>query len=153
WRNAADYAVHHLEVLAAAELVARLAEQHDEIALRHQAATHDGPGVLDYANHTDERRRQDRASIRLVVQTHIPAGDRDVEPTARRPHPLHRTCKLPPQCGVLRIAEVETVGRANRQRSRTRHVARRFRYRQLRSAIRIEVDEPAIAVNRHRQRT
>src|SRR5262245_13267108 len=90
WRNATDYAVRRLQVLAAAELVARLAEQHDHIALGPEGASHDGTGVLDKADHSKHWRGQDCTSVGLVVQTYVAAGNWDVERPARRPHSLHR---------------------------------------------------------------
>ena len=66
--------------------------------------------------------------------------------------PGDRLRELPHDLGPLRIAEVQAVGRANRQRAGARDVARGLGDRQARALSRIELAEAAVAVDRHRQR-
>ena len=113
-----------LQILAAAELAAALAEQHHDVAGRpERAAARPAPRPRS------ARRRRAPASagrlaVGLVVEADVAAGDRDVERPAGRAHALDRARELPHDLGPLRVAEVEAVGRADRQAAGAGDVAR-----------------------------
>ena len=82
-RHAGDHALHHLQVLAAAELMARLAEQHDRVAAAFESAPKHLARILDQADDAENRRRINRLPVGLVVQADVAAGNRDIERFAR----------------------------------------------------------------------
>ena len=59
-RHAAHQIVHHLQVFAAAELAAPLAEQDDDVAGFLESPADDAIGVLQQTDDADDRRRIDR---------------------------------------------------------------------------------------------
>ena len=68
-------------------------------------------------------------AVRLVVEADVAAGDRDVERAARRANTLDRARELPHDLRPLGIAEVQAVGRADRQAAGARDVPRRLGHR------------------------
>ena len=127
-----------LQVLAAAEFAEVLAEEHDVETVGGKHARQRARGVLDHADDADDRRRQNRAAVGLVVQAHVAAGDRNLERAARLAEPGDGLGELPHDLRPLRIAEVQAVGRADRHGAGARDVARRFGQRQPRALPRIE---------------
>jgi hypothetical protein len=65
--------------------------------------------VLDETDRTDDRRRIDRAAVRLVVQRHVSGDDREVQDIAGGGDPVDRGCEFPSDLRLLRIPEVEAV--------------------------------------------
>ena len=93
-RHAAHQTVHDLQVLAAAELAAALAEQHDRRRpTRWKRAADDAVGVLEQADDADDRRRIDRLAVGFVVEADVAAGDRHVERAARRADAFDRLAR------------------------------------------------------------
>ncbi len=82
--------------LAAAEVVAGAAEQEDDVALALEPAAEDPGGVLDQADHADDRRRVDAASVGLVVERDVAAGDRHVERAAGLADPARSPARAGP---------------------------------------------------------
>ena len=107
--------------------------------------------ILQQPDDADDRRRIDRAAVGLVVEADVAAGNRHVERAARLGDSLDRLDQLPHDLGPLWIAEVQAVGRADRDRAGAGDVPRRFRDRQHRAAPGIEVAVPAVAIRRNRQ--
>src|SRR5437764_11415373 len=105
------------EVLARSELVRRLAQQDDLVALALEGGSRDVLERLDDAHHADDRRWIDGAERVLVVERHIAAGDRRAERLASVAHSAHGFAKLVVDLGLSRIAEVEIV--RDRQRPTT----------------------------------
>ena len=141
-------AVDDLQVLAAAELAAisRRAGRWRRRCLgtpRQHARR-----VLDQPDDADDRRRIDRLAVGLVVEADVAAGDRDVQRAARVGHAFDRLDELPHDLGPLGVAEVQAVGRADRDAAGAGDVARRLGDRQHRAAPRIEVAVAAVAVGR-----
>ena len=78
-RAPAEVPVHDVRPLGAAELLAGLAEQVDDVAVAGEARPHAARDVVDHAEHADHRRGEDRPVAGLVVEAHVAAGDRDAE--------------------------------------------------------------------------
>lgn len=113
------------EVLAPAELVARLAEERHDVVLGAEGVRHRPGDVVEETHHPDGRRREDRLAVRLVVERDVPRDDGRSRGPGRRgrgPSPPRRA-----GLGDLRplgVAEVETVRDRERPRPRARHVQR-----------------------------
>ena len=144
--------MHGLQVLAAAELVAALTQQDHDIAGRVKRAPYHAIGVLDETDDAKHGRRQHTLAIGLVIKTDVPTGDRDPERAARVAHAFDRASELPHDLRPLRIGEVQAIGRADRLTAGTGDVTRGFGDGKLRTAIRVEIDEAAVAVRGERQR-
>src|SRR5439155_30611 len=82
--------VRQFQILGAAELTAPFAKQDDDVARPLNTAADDTIGVLEQTDHANDRCRIDRAAIRLVVETHVPAGDRHAERTTGGANPFAR---------------------------------------------------------------
>ena len=100
---------------------ARAGEQ-DRVALA-PAARH-ASHVRDEADAADDGRRRDRPAVRVVVERDVPGDDRHAERLARERHALDRLRELPADLGLLRVAEVEAVGEAERLAAGARDVPR-----------------------------
>ena len=138
-RHTAEMVVSDLRPDGAVELVARLAEQDERLAgfgteVGREATMH----VVDHAEHTDDRRGQDRRRPRLVVETDVAARDRNPELTAPVGQPVHGLLELPHHRRVLRRTEVEAVRHRAGGCTRRRHVAIGLGQRELRTPVRIE---------------
>src|SRR5439155_6720013 len=64
--------------------------------------------------------------------------------------PADRFLELPEDFRVVRIAEVQVVGRTQRQSAGTRQVARRFGYRDFAALIRIKINVSRVTIHRQR---
>ena len=81
-------------------------------------------GVFDDADDAEHGGGQNRASVGLVVEADVAAGDRDVERAAGGANALHGLRELPHDLRLLGVAEVEVVGaRRSAARPRTRRCA------------------------------
>ena len=151
-RPAPHQPVHDLQILAAAELGAGRAQQHDHGPGLAEHPPERASRVLDHAHDTQDGRRVDGLAVGLVVQAHVAAGDRDVQRAACFGDALDGLGELPHDVGPLRVAEVQAVRRAHREGARAGHVARRLGDRQPRALARVEVAVAAVAVHGERQR-
>ena len=108
-------------VLGTVERDRLAAGDEDDIALlpgaRHRAH------VGDEADAADHRCRVDRAAVGLVVEGDVARHDGNAEHLARARHALDRLGQLPRDLGLLRVAEVETVGCGKGATSRAGDVA------------------------------
>ena len=93
-------------------------------------------------------RRVDRAPVGLVVERDVARDDRDPQRLARFRHPLDRLDELPRDRALLRVAEVEAVGQADRLGAGAGDVPRRLEHRQPAAGARVETPHPAGAVER-----
>ena len=125
---------------------ARCAEQHDHRPRAPEDAAQHAVGVVEDPDHADDRRREDRAALGLVVETDVAARDRHLQGPAGVAQPLHRPRELPHDLRPLRVAEVEAVRRRHGPCPRAGDVARRLRRRQHGSAVRVQVAVPPVAV-------
>ena len=103
-------------------------------------------GVIQHPHHSDDRRRQDGLTARLIVEGNVASHDREIERTARVRDPLDGTDELPEDLRTLGRAEVETVGHAEGSAPGTGHVPGRLRHRHGRPAARVERDVTGITV-------
>src|SRR5262249_48959818 len=147
WHSAYEI-VQRFKVLTAAEFTTTLAKEHNHVAGILESPAHDAIGVFEHANHADDGRRIDRFAVGLVVEADVAAGDRHVQRATRFANTFDRSRELPHDRRPLRITEIQTVCSADRKRTRTRDVSRRFRYGQHRPTLRIEVAVPAVAIDR-----
>ena len=135
----------------AVELVAGVAEKNQRLAgfgaePGRDAALH----VVDDAEHTDDRGRQDRRRPGLVVEADVAAGDRNAKCRTTIGEPADGLAELPHDAGVLGRAEVEAVGDRDRRGAGDRDVAVRLGQRELRTRVRVESGVPARRVGRDR---
>jgi hypothetical protein len=145
-------AEHHLGELAPPELGEGLAEQVDPRSVARERAPDRQSVVLDQPEHPDHRRGPDRGRAGLVVEAHVPAGDRGLERTAGVRDPSHRLRELPHHLGPLGVGEVQAVRDRERRRTGAGDVARRLGDRVRGAKVGIERAEPALAVRRQRDR-
>ena len=139
--------------LGAAELGPGRAEHHDPVAVAQRRCPGGGDvEPVDEPDHADDRRRVDVDAVRLVVEADVAADHRDAERAARVAHAVDRLRELPHHLGVLGVAEVEAVHERQRPGAAARDVARRLEHRELRADARVERAEPALAVDRQRER-
>ena len=99
-RKAAEVTVHDVRPLRAAELVAGLAEQQQDLAVagRHRRAPGD---VVDDPEHADDRCRVDGRVGGLVVEADVAAGDGHAHLEAGVGEAAGRLGELPHHVGVL----------------------------------------------------
>ena len=133
-------------VFGAGERDRRGSGEQDDVAF--PPGTGHFPDVLEQADATDDGRRVDRAPIRLVVERDVPGDDRDPQCLARLRHPLDRLDELPGDRALLRVAEVEAVGEAERLGAGAGDVPRRLEHCEPAAGARIEPPHPAGAVER-----
>jgi hypothetical protein len=145
-------AVNGLEVLAAAEFAETLAEQDDRVTRRADAPREHAGGVLQQPDDAEDGRRVDGLAVGFVVEAHVAAGDRHVERTAGLGDALDRLHELPHDLGPFRVAEVQAVGGADRNRAGTRDVPGRLGHGELGAQPGTEVTVTAIAVDRQGKR-
>ena len=110
-----------------------------------------GAYVLEQADAADDGRRVDRAPVGLVVERDVAGDDRHPQRLARLGHPLDRLDELPGDRALLRVAEVEAVGEAERLGAGAGDVPRRLEHGQLAARARVEPAHPAGAVERQRE--
>ncbi len=147
-RNASDLAVASL-VLGSGERDRRRFDHEQGIALA--PALGNPANVLDETDGAYDRCRVDRAAVRLVVKRDVPGHDRKPERRARRSDPVDRFGQLPSDLRLLRIAEVETVGEAERLAAGARHVASRFEHGERPTEEGVEAGDPPLTVERKRE--
>ena len=89
----------------------------------------------------------DGAGGTLVVEGDVAAGDRRAERAAGVGDAAAGLAELEEHLGLLRVAEVEAVGDAERPRAGAGDVARRLGHGGLAALVGIERDEPGVAVH------
>ena len=143
--------VGHPGPLRAGQFGPRLAEQQHDVAVGGEAHRYPHGHVVQDAEYAHDRGRVDRRGTGLVVEAHVPAGDRDAQLLAAVGQSADRLGELPHDAGVLRRAEVQAVRDRDRDRSRDGHVAVRLGQCELRAGVRVEPGVPAVAVDGQRQ--
>ena len=116
------------------------ARGHDRVALA--PARRHIVDVRDEADAADDRGRWDRASVRLVVERDVAGDDRDPEGFRGLRDRLDRALELPRDLGLLRVAEVETVGQRERLAAGARDVQRGAEHGLQAGAERVALAEP-----------
>ena len=139
------------EVLAAPQLVARLAEEGDDVVLGGEGVRHRARDVLEEAHHPDGRRREDRLAVRLVVERDVSRDDGRLERAAGEGEPLHRRGELAQDLGPLGVAEVEAVGDGERPRARAGDVQGRLGHGVRGAAHRVGEAVARVDVGRQRE--
>ena len=142
--------MHDFQVFAPPELQLVFAQKEDGVTLVLERLRAHAVHVLDEPNHPDRRRRIYSRAARLVVEAHVAARHRRVEPAAGLGEAGHRLAELPHDLGVLGVPEVEAVGDRQRLRARAGDVSRGLGQRQRRPGVGVEVAEAAVAVGRDR---
>ena len=147
-RRARDGAVASLE-LRARERRGPGRGQHDRVARLPGARNASNIGHEPDAAH--DRRGMDRAAVGVVVERDVAGDDRQRERLARLRHALDRLGELPPDLGLLRVAEVEAVGEPERLAPGAGDVARCFENRGSATRERVERADAPRAVERERE--
>ena len=106
---------------------------------------------INNTHHADSRRRVDCPGRVLVVQADITASYRRTEYLARLGQATHALLELPKQLRIVRITEVQIIGRTKWPRTGADKVPCRLGDGSFAALIRVEVNMNAIAVHRHRQ--
>ena len=105
---------HQLLPLRAAQLVARLAEEHDIQSGLGEADLAAGIVALQNAHHPHRGRGQDGAPLGLVVERHVAADHRRAEDVARVADAADALGELPHDLRPLRRSEVQAIGDGHR---------------------------------------
>ena len=124
----------------------------DHVAVAEEAEPPRARRIRQLADHSDHRRRQDRAVRRFVVQRDIAADDGDSERLARLAHPLHGLGELPRDMWLLRVAEVQAVRQPERLGADAREVRRASNTASAAPARGIAGNPAPVAIDRHRDR-
>ena len=119
---------------------------------RGEGAAGDLRRVGQLADHADHRGRVDRAVGPLVVEGDVAADDRDAERLAGVGEAADRAVELPGGRRLLRVAEVEAVGQAERLGADAGEVLGALEHRLDRARVGVAGDAAAVAVDRDRDR-
>ncbi|CAI8301747.1 MAG: Uncharacterised protein [Flavobacteriia bacterium] len=102
------------EVLRGGNVIVTFADQIDEISFLLEGNARYVFLVFHNSDHANGRRGENRFCAFLedclVVEAHIAAGDRGLEPLTSRAHTLDGAHELPIDLWIVRIAEVQAVG-------------------------------------------
>ena len=126
-----------------------LAGEGDRVALVLEARGRGRGRIGQRAHHPHHRRRVDRPVAGLVVERHVAAHHRNAERLQRVGHPGHRALELPRHVGLLRVAEVQAVGEAERLGADAGEVGRALEHRLDRAPVGVARHAAAVAVDRH----
>ncbi len=149
-RRAGEHPVLGGRPLAAAELVAGLAEQQQHLAGTGQADRRAPGHVVEEPQHAHDRGRVDRHVAGGVVEADVAAGHRQAQRGAGVREAAGRLGELPHDLGVLRRPEVQAVGDGDRHGAGGGDVAVRLGERELRAGVRVEAAVAPVAVGRQR---
>src|SRR5207248_2031501 len=127
--------MNELQIFAAAELSLAVSEQQHDVARSPKPAAHHTIRVFEEPDDPDYRRRIDRLSIRFVVEAHVAAGNGHAERPAGRTDSFDRLRELPHDGGTFRVAEVETISRAQGTRTHACNISGGLGHGEHRSAI------------------
>src|SRR5438128_4402745 len=101
-----------------------VAQQNDRVPFILEPLRGDMLGFFDDAHHRNRWRRVDGAAGALVVKADIAAGHWRIQEAAGLGKSAHRFLELPENLRVVRVAEVQVVGYAERSGAGTGEVAR-----------------------------
>src|SRR5438270_8021596 len=107
--------------------------------------------VFEDTHDSEHRRGVNAFAERLVIKTHVAAGDGDLQLLASLGDAVDGLRELPHDVRLLRVAEVQAIGRTDGRRARTRDFAGSLRYGVHRADTRIEVAPASIAIKSHGQ--
>ena len=127
----------------------RFAQQDDDIAFILEPLRGDMFLFLDQTDNSDRGGRVDRSVRILIVKTDIAACDRCAKDIACLCQTSHRFLELIEQFRMMRIAEIEIIRTAQRDRSGAGQIAGAFCHHRLAAFIGIQIDISAIAVHCH----
>ena len=105
--------------------------------------------VFKNADDANHGRGIDAFAQSFVVEADIATGDGNFKLFARFGDAVDHLRELPHDVRLLRVAEVEAVGCADRRSSRASHVARGFGDGVHRTQARIEIAPASVAIERH----
>src|SRR3954470_5468438 len=105
--------------------------------------------IVQQADHANGGSRIDRAAGALVVEGDVAASDRSAESAAGIRNSPTGLAELKEDLGFLRVPEIEAVGDPQWSGPARGHVAGRLCHGSLASLVRIEGNQPGIAVHRH----
>ena len=125
-------------------------QQNDNVTFVLEPLGGDAFGQGDDPHHGDGGGGIDGPLGALVVETHVAARDRRVEDAAGLRQSANRFLELPEDLRVVRIAEVQIVGRAQRRGPGAGEIARRLGHRDFAAFIRIQINVGGIAIHRQR---
>ena len=135
-----------------AEPALRLADQQDHLARRLERDRCGFLEIVDHADGSDRRGRQDAAAVGLVVERDVAGHDREVEILAGLADAAHAADELAHDFGPFGIAEIEIVGDRQRPAADGGDVAPALRHRLLAALERIGLAIARRHVGGHRER-
>src|ERR1700749_1095640 len=95
--------------LRAGQLVTRVTQEIQQVAIVLETHGYALGHVRQDAEHTHDRRRVDRGRTGLVIEAHVPTGDRNPDGRATVSESTYRLGELPHHGRILGRAEVEAV--------------------------------------------
>src|SRR5262249_6383003 len=132
-RYARDEVVHCFQVLAPSELRAVGSQEYDGVARLLKAPADHVLGALEDTDDPDHGGGVDGASVGLVVEADVAAGDGNAERAARSAEPGDGSGELPHDRRPFRVTEIQAIGGSEWTRAGARHIARGFSDREHRS--------------------
>ena len=123
-----------------------------DLVSRARKAQAPGPACVGQAaEHSDDGGRVDGAGGTLVVERDVAADDRRLQSAAGLAQAADGFAQLPGDVRLLRVAEVEVVGRAERLGADAGEVGGALEHRCDRAAVGVGGDAAAVAVDAHGQ--
>ena len=110
-RRSLHQAMNQLEILAATELLASSPKQDDDIARKLKPWSDHPLQFGEQPDHSHRRRRINRLAISFIIETNVPAHNRNLERHASVAHPANDLGKLPHDFRILRAAKIQAIGK------------------------------------------
>ena len=107
--------------------------------------------IFENTDNAQHRRRINSLAQSFVIKADVAPGNGDFQFLTSFGDPVNHLRELPHDVRLLRVSEVQAIGRPDRRRARTGHVARGFGHSVHGSQPRIQIAPAAVAVECHRQ--
>ncbi len=151
WWPAFERRAEESQILTTGELLVRLAQEEDDIAIVLEPGRAPKGQVVEQADHPDHGSRWDVAFTGLVVEADVAAHDGQLEGAAGIGEASDALLQLAEDLRPLRITEVQAVGDRDRPGPGADDVAGCLRHRGPGALVRVQRDVARIAVGGQRQ--
>ena len=113
---------------------------------------HDLLLILDQTHNGDSWGWVNRLSFCFIIEADVTTDHRNIKKPAGIAHTFYRLLELPHDFGFFWIAEIQTIGQADRSRSRAHYIPAGFGNSDSSAFIGVEVAVTAVAVYRNSHR-
>src|SRR6266702_2968353 len=151
WWPAFERRAEESQILTTGELLVRLAQEEDDIAIVLEPSRAPKGQVVEQADHPDHGSRWDVPFTGLVVEADVAAHDGQLEGAAGIGEAADALLQLAEDLRPLRITEVQAVGDRDRPGPGADDVAGCLRHRGPGAFVRVQRDVARVAVGGQRQ--